>query len=397
MWPLDGCQTRHIYAIVTTVFLIGFYLHTSLQKEFEKADLAEPSSSDGILTNEKMLSLDDYSDLLARLSIVGSMASIIACIAIFVTYTCFKSLRSLTGLCLMNKTLVLGLSHCFMLLASDGNLSLILPSRHAQSNSTWADHSNNCKVIAFSLHFLILARFAWSSVLGLQFLRIVAKRRNIENKKKESRRYTRYCIYGWLLPAVVCSMCLIKDLKTSNVYGRVTGETCWIVDQQTNMILFMIPFELTLTINFYYFIRFIGTTHQLLQCARNELRTQKQKDFGWGFEVRLFIGTFFMLGLTGMLEYVMAINKIYRLQNLLTLIQIFQGPTITFTFLLQKAVTTRFTRVIRNLVKAILTQMDTRELSSRDSVDDTSIWLTNTNKYANNKMSVISGTTEDQC
>ena len=359
MWPLDGCRTRYIVAIVIAALVFSFFLTSSLRSDHTSNERTSTGveSADLMIVERIQLALyQDKSDFLACLSILGCMATIVACVAIFVTYTCFKSLRSLTGLCLMNWTIALGLSNYSMLLASDGNLPLILSS-HDQDpirNSMSTRHSNSCKAIAVSLHFFVLSRFAWSSVLAVQFLQTV-KKNKIENQAKESKRYTMYCVYGWLLPAITCSPALVEELQSNEVYGRLPGTTvCWIIQEETEMAFFLILFGLTLIINLFCFLKFIAFVHLMLQSARAVNSITKHNDVSWTFELKLFIGMFSTLGLTGMLEYLLAVEQLDWLQRPFTLLQILQGPIILFTFILQKAVKSRFAQATRNIQKQIL-------------------------------------------
>jgi hypothetical protein len=254
----------------------------------------------------------------------------------------------------MNWTIAQGLSSYSMLLASDGILPLIPSSQDVASKNASREHSNSCKAIAVSLHFLILSRFAWSSVLAVQFLQTVTKNR-FQNQAKESKQYTMYCVYGWLLPAIIFSPALVQELQGNEVYGRLPGtRVCWIIQDGIEMSFFLIPFGLTLIINLVCFLKFIAFVHFMLESARAVSGISKHNDVSWTFELKLFIGIFSTLGLTNMLEYLLAVEQLDWLQKPFTLLQILQGPIILFTFILQKAVKSKFAKAMRNIQIQIL-------------------------------------------
>ena len=209
--------------------------------------------------------------------------SIVGSIAILLTYTIFKQLRTLPSKILMN------LAAAFLA----GDLVILLYDVSASlSNSLPVELT---ATMAILLHFLLLSRFSWMSLLGFETCRIfnlaLKLQSDISNKAK-SILLVIYMIIGWGLPLAITVITIIVNYITDELvlYGETENGSAgppWINHPTSAVIAFICPAVLALLFNAVAFL----TSFVLLYKAAGSIRSVKK-------HVRLIGALFTAMGLT---------------------------------------------------------------------------------------------------
>ncbi|GAB1609296.1 uncharacterized protein LOC115229438 [Argonauta hians] len=219
------------------------------------------------------------------LTIVFGILSLIALLAVLITYTLFSKLRNIPGINMMNLTLALfGADLIFLVFSS------------VESDAV-------CVTVAVSLHYLFLASFFWMNVMSYDLFRTFGHINVLPTPRQKSKVIPRYLLYAWGAPLCIVAMCLVIEFghifpSVSIGYGRAnptgffgknltqgsfnqslnrtyasmgTPQTshqlgCWIQDPSASLIAFGIPLSIIILSNVVMFIRTI-------YCIRRNLKT----------------------------------------------------------------------------------------------------------------------------
>ena len=176
--------------------------------------------------------------ILVLLTYVGLSLSIVCFVLVLVTFTIFKELRTLPGIYLMN----LCLAH---LLA---NLVYLATG--------YVDAEVACKIIAVLLHCFFLVSFMWMSIIAFETWHVFSKIRvqhKSPNKRERCCTLLRRIALGWLGPFIFILVCVALDQSNAVVfqYGSVKG--CWINSTYANLLFFVLPVALSLSVNSVFF------------------------------------------------------------------------------------------------------------------------------------------------
>lgn len=212
--------------------------------------------------------------------LVCSGLSMLAMVAALVTYTLFKSLRTLPGVCLMHLTAAILLSQISFFV----NLFLPVPG---------LEEDYSCFSLAALTHYFILASFFWMNVMAFTSYRAFGA--DLKTQLHQYKRRDLVCnsLYGWGVPAVIVTTCtaidyclrderligygVISTIKVSeerntstdmieNIQIRYrTMALCWISNSTAALIVFGVPLVYSMVVNVSFFIKTcIGKREQLL-------------------------------------------------------------------------------------------------------------------------------------
>ncbi|XP_067051044.1 uncharacterized protein [Acropora muricata] len=187
---------------------------------------------------------------------VGCIASMVSLILLLTTYTFFSELRNLPGRIIINLSL--------SLLFYQG---VFLGAVKTGSNE-------QCKIIAVLLHFFVLCSFTWMNVMAYDVHKTFTSSgggRGSSHQLQHTRRFVRYCIYGWGAPAIVVSTFVIVDQFISKGFvGYGQGEAyCFIAEPKAILYFFVVPVALILVFNLFALV------HTVLHIVKTRKRTQK--------------------------------------------------------------------------------------------------------------------------
>ena len=160
------------------------------------------------------------------ISVIGTSISILAYIAIILSYTLMKELKNLSS-----KTIV---ALCATLLFADTTFLVATQ----QLNNKLA-----CKVIAIILHWALLAAQVWTAVIAFDLLSRFGSVA-VALRKKSRIRFCQYCLVAYLLPLII--LVLTVTLNETSVYDIGYGKrnTCFIYNFYPKLYFYIIPFAI---------------------------------------------------------------------------------------------------------------------------------------------------------
>ena len=141
-----------------------------------------------------------------------SFLSLLGCVAILLTYSLFKELRSLPGKILMN-------------LAS----AILVASLFTLSSLFVVDNVAVCRAVAVILHYTYTAEFIWMSVFSFEIARALRQANTVlisVSARMEKLGFLTYLVIGWGLPLIVVA-CTVAVNFTQPDFVRYGGpEKC---------------------------------------------------------------------------------------------------------------------------------------------------------------------------
>ena len=197
-------------------------------------------------TSRKTAAKDELT--LIVLTYVGFSLSIIGLLALLVTYTVFRELRTLPGKNLMSLCISLCLAETLWLCGS-----------LATANET------ACTVIAIANHYFFLVFFAASSVIAFHSCLIFGKKISTPgNSSENSNTFLIYSLVAWATPAVFVLIFALLDHfgVFRSDYGK--SDICWLATRDSKLFLFIVPFGVLLLFNLllFSFVAFRLRKHQ---------------------------------------------------------------------------------------------------------------------------------------
>ena len=283
----------------------------------------------------KTIKVWDYSRLYAIFSSSVSIATAIICFILFITHVVFKDLRTYPGLCIAGYALSLGSSFIFMVIGLG-----------------WVESKAVCTSMGFFLHFFQLSHFLWSLVIAIDLVKTFVKvdMRNIEEIRKTTfKRFAKASFFAWGVSAVVCVVCLALQYGTTVNITYSSDRLCWIQPDLAVLAAFGIPVAVVLVFNFSCFVVLSFVVRkQLKQAARlTELVAKSSALEKIQKQIRIFLGTFALLGLTFILAYVAVLTDEEWLWYCFTVANLFQAITLLLVFVLNQKVRKLFGKALR--------------------------------------------------
>ena len=254
---------------------------------------------------------------------ITTSISIVGSIAILLTYTIFKELRTLPSKIIMN------LATAFLA----GDLTILLYDVSASlSNSLPVELT---ATMAILLHFFFLSQFSWMSLLGFETCRIfklAVKMQYNVSKKVKSILLVIYLIIGWSLPFTITVITIIVNYTTDGLvlYGETSEGSAgppWINHPISALIAFICPAVLALLFNAVAFV----TLFVLLCKAAGSIRSFLKK-------FRIIIALFLAMGLTWLFGLITLIPELSWAWYLFIILNSTQAMWIAIMFLLTKKI-----------------------------------------------------------
>ena len=201
--------------------------------------------------------------------VVFSGISFIAMIVILITYSLFRSLRKLPGICLMNLTVAIMLSQVAFLVGTYYDFGT-------------NDNNFGCFTLAIMTHYFILSSFLWMNVMAYSSYRSFGANLKTQINQYNKRHLIFYVAYGWGIPGIIVIACALIDYFTRAqkliAYGLVTAvkvqhtkdangnienieliyrtvESCWIGNRTAAMLVFGVPLIYSMVTNLALFIK----------------------------------------------------------------------------------------------------------------------------------------------
>ncbi|KAG8200336.1 hypothetical protein JTE90_028518 [Oedothorax gibbosus] len=226
------------------------------------------------------------------LTYILSWISISAMLVVLITYSLFPSLRNLPGCNTMNLTFSLtAMQITFILGQRDGVIG------------------NECKIVAWILHFELLACFMWMNVMAYDLYKTFGTK-TIMNNIRSTRKYLpRYMAYAYGIPlifVVITSLLdhFLEDSRFAPHYGM--QNICWITSKHSAAAFFALPLATIMCINsgfFMYTIYSIRSVKHVLYMADEKSKQRGKSD------VFLYARMALVIGLTWALAFAAAYSK----------------------------------------------------------------------------------------
>ncbi|XP_078619941.1 uncharacterized protein LOC144886984 isoform X1 [Branchiostoma floridae x Branchiostoma japonicum] len=238
------------------------------------------------LTNFAVLT-DIYGGLhsfaLDVISKVGIALSITGLTLTLITYMIFKQLRQTRPQHILTHL-------CSALLAT---LIIFLAGIDATTSPV------GCTVVAFLLHYFLLAVFMWMAVeafnMYLAFVKVLGAH--------VSRFILKAAIFAWGLPLLIAIATVVVDVPSTYPNGQESYRStkfCWLQGNQLYF-GFLLPAGLVLLFNTIVYITVISK----LVCGRNEGRVVDHKSGGTKQNLRIAIAVMVLVGLTWVFGFFM--------------------------------------------------------------------------------------------
>ncbi|KAJ8047327.1 Adhesion G protein-coupled receptor L1 [Holothuria leucospilota] len=260
--------------------------------------------------------LPEYSHVEAILSTVGISLSIAALSFTLLTYCVFSEVRSR-----MANILIMILCSCLI----PAQILLIIAGVATVSTKF-------CAVVSGLSHFLWLAAFTTTSVLGFALSQTFSLRNQVIRGREPSwKAVTVFSLICFCPPTLTSGTLLILYFMDADRFGITYGSSsgCWIGEQLINFFFFGIPVGVCLLLNFVFFLH---VTLSLCIQMRSSERVRKSKE---GFKLRealIYIKIFVVLGLTWIFGFLAAVSNIQFLWYVFTLFTSLQGVFIFLAF-----------------------------------------------------------------
>ncbi|KAJ8040243.1 Adhesion G-protein coupled receptor G6 [Holothuria leucospilota] len=163
--------------------------------------------------------------------------AIVGHVATFCTYAAFKPLRNTFGISLMSLVISLAIALCLQEFVNDYVINV----------------AYLCEAVAIVSHFFWLASFTWMNVLAWDLRATLSLTKMRVRKPSSRKRLGAYCCFGWGMPLLVVTTCIImwkwNFHGLSIRYGPVRDFTCWISDDLTSLAAVGGPLALCMVAN----------------------------------------------------------------------------------------------------------------------------------------------------
>ena len=227
------------------------------------------------------------------LTYITSSLSIIGSIAILLTYSIFKELRSLPSKILMN------LASAFLA----GDLLILLYNIIASSFASIP--LEGTATTAILLHFFMLSRFSWMNLMAFETCRVFSLAVKLQSDiSKKSKRILLliYLLIGWGLPLAITVITIIVNYTTDGLvlYGETSNGSAgrpWINHHASAAVVFLTPAVLALLFNGAAFITVV-----VLLCKSAQSNQTKGKSIAkYWKHIRISGALFTVLGVSWVL------------------------------------------------------------------------------------------------
>ena len=248
-------------------------------------------------------------------SVICTSISLLSLFVVFVTYCCFKTLRTLPGLNIM--ALVLSIFFAQLLYVLGGAIEIKI---------NWL-----CEVIGLLLHFTLVASFCWMGVCTFHMMRVfvfISKRSETENSV--TRPFIRYIAIATLGAAVMICINIIVSVTSDDPGFGYGGQPCYITDKRMILYTVAIPLGMIVTCNFLMFIYVIVKVTSLPDVKKNTKNERRN--------IVIFAKLSTLTGLTWIFAFIYQWAAIKVFAYLFIITNASQGLFIMFSFVINKRV-----------------------------------------------------------
>ena len=259
------------------------------------------------------------------LTYIGSSLSILGSIAILLTYSIFRELRSLPSKILMNLATAFLVSDLLILLSSASPFTL-----------------EGTATMAILLHFFMLSRFSWMCLMAFESCRVfglAVKLQSDISKKSKTILLMVYLVIGWGLPFTITLITIIINYATDGLvlYGETSNGTVgppWINHPPSAAVAFLAPIVLALLFNA---AAFIASSVLLCKAAFSEQRSGSKNGANLRY-FRVIVALFSVMGLTWLFGFLALIGQMNWAWYPFIILNSSQALWIAATFLLTKKI-----------------------------------------------------------
>ena len=181
-----------------------------------------------------------YSKIQTLLSMTGTIISMVAAAATFLTFAVFSSLRNTTSRLIMNLIVAL----------FTGQLLLLVSGRASYNDTA-------CFAVAVASHYVWLVVFASMNALAFDLDRTFGNSDNLQSLGNSKKRTSMYILYSWGSPLLVIAPCVF--IHHCQCTSRMTlrygdHDICWIGDGIANLTMFATPAATLLVVNLLLYV-----------------------------------------------------------------------------------------------------------------------------------------------
>ena len=261
------------------------------------------------------------------LTYIGSSLSILGSTAILLTYSIFRELRSLPSKILMNLAAAFLISDLLVLLYGASSAALFTREGTA--------------TMAILLHFFMLSRFSWMSLMAFETCRVfglAVKLQSDISKKSKTILLVVYLVIGWGLPLAITAITIIVNYTTDGLvlYGETSNGSVgppWINHPASAAVAFLAPIVLALMFNA---AAFIASGVLLCKAVLSKKSiTGKSENLRY---FRVIVALFTVMGLTWLFGFLALIGELSWAWYPFIILNSSQALWIAATFLLTKKI-----------------------------------------------------------
>ena len=247
-------------------------------------------------------------------SVTCTSISLLCLFIVFLTYCCFKPLRTLPGLNNMALVLTIFFAQLFYLLGGAVEIKAI-----------WL-----CETIGLLLHFCLVASFFWMGVCTFHMMMVfvfISKRSGSENTQMSFIRYT--VIASLAATVLVCINIIVSVTSDSPGFGY-GGQPCYITDKRMILYTVAIPLGIIVRCNFLMFLYVIVKVSRLPDVKKNTKHERRN--------IIIFAKLSTLTGLTWIFAYIYQWTAVKAFAYLFIVANASQGLFIMFSFVINKRV-----------------------------------------------------------
>lgn len=186
--------------------------------------------------------------ILALVSLVLSVISIVSLALVLVTYSLFSELRNLPGWNIIFLT-----GSLFIM-----QFTFLLSQRQSVQGMS-------CRAAAIVCHYTVINSFFWMNVLAYDLYKTFRTSRTAMGGVREvSRHLPSYMAYAFGAPLVIVGACVALDYfdtPLSPSYGLFG--VCWIVNKLSALTFFAVPMAALLLLNFIFYVLTVCSVHSV--------------------------------------------------------------------------------------------------------------------------------------
>lgn len=171
--------------------------------------------------------------VLGYITLIGFVLSLLCLLAVILTYSIFRELRTLPG-----KNLV-ALS-----------ISLFLAEFSWLCRPAFLENKTGCFIIAIVNHYSFMVSFTASSVIAHHSCLILRKEVSLQRSKSgDNKAFFVYSIFVWGIPALFILTSVVLDHFSLFITDYGMSGSCWLGTSQSQLFLFIMPIAVLLLCN----------------------------------------------------------------------------------------------------------------------------------------------------